>query len=131
MMGIDIKDINGKTEGYWNQFRNNLNRNGYIESEQLLNNTNPDVLSEFILFNPYPNPFNPSTSIKYYIPEASQVQISIHDIMGRKVDVLENKFKHKGYYSIEWEASSLSSGKYFVYLITDNIKLSQSITLIK
>ena len=131
MMGIDIKDINGNAEGYWNQFRNNLNRNGYIESGQLLNNTNPDILSEFILFNPYPNPFNPSTSIRYYIPEASQVQISIHDIMGRKVDVLENKFMNTGYHSIEWEASALSSGKYFIYLISNNIKLSQSITLIK
>jgi len=131
MMGIDIKDINGKTEGYWNQFRNNLNRNGHIESEQLLDNTNPDILSEFILFNPHPNPFNPSTSIRYYVPEASQVQISIHDIMGRKVEVLENKFMNTGYHSIEWEASAISSGKYFVYLIADNIKLSQAITLIK
>ena len=131
MMGIDIKDINGKTEGYWNQFRNNLNRNGHIESEQLLDNTNPDILSEFILFNPHPNPFNPSTSIRYYVPEASQVQISIHDIIGRKVEVLENKFMNTGYHSIEWEASAISSGKYFVYLIADNIKLSQAITLIK
>ncbi len=132
MVGIDIKDINGTTEGYWNQFRNNLNRTGYIESDQILNNTNLDILSEFILFNPYPNPFNPSTSIRYYIPEAAQVQISIHDITGRKVvDILEQKFLNSGYHSIEWEASKFSSGKYFVYLISDNIQLSKSITLIK
>mgnify|MGYP006155916843 CR=1 FL=1 len=131
MVGIDIKDINGNTEGYWNQFRNNLHRTGHIESDQTLDNINPELLSEFTLFNPYPNPFNPSTTIGYYLPESAQIQISIHDITGRKVDILEQKFMHAGYHFIEWEASDFSSGKYFVYLISDNIKLSQSVTLIK
>jgi len=131
MVGIDIKDINGNTEGYWNQFRNNLHRTGYIESDQTLDNINPELLSEFALFNPYPNPFNPSTTIEYYLPEPAKIQISIHDITGRKVDILEQKFMHAGYHFIEWEASDFSSGKYFVYLISDNIKLSQSVTLIK
>jgi len=131
MIGIDIKDINGVTEGYWNQFRNNVHRTGYIESNQILHNLNPELLSEFTLFKPYPNPFNPSTNIEYYIPESSQIKISIHDITGRKVDILEQKFIHAGYHSIEWEASKFSSGKYFIYLTSNNIRLSQSVTLIK
>ena len=79
----------GITDGYWNQYRNNLNRNGYIESEQILNNLDEEILSEFKLMSPYPNPFNPITQITYYVPKSSLVEIAIHDITGRKVEILE------------------------------------------
>ncbi len=131
MIGIDIKDINGITDGYWNQYRNNLNRNGYIESEQILNNLDEEILSEFKLMSPYPNPFNPITQITYYVPKSSLVEIAIHDITGRKVEILEKSIKTLGYHSIEWDASNLSSGNYFIHLNSDDIKLSQLITLIK
>ena len=131
MIGVDIKDIDGKTEGYWNQYRNNIHRTGYTESEQILSNTDSEILSEYILMNPYPNPFNPSTNITFYIPKSSFVEISIHDITGRKVEILEQSFMNVGYHLLEWDASQFSSGKYFVNLNTDDIKLSQLITLIK
>lgn len=131
MIGIDIKDVNGITGGYWNQYRNNLNRNGYIESEQILNNIDEQTLSEFKLMSPYPNPFNPITQITYYVPKSSLVEIAIHDITGRKVEILEKSIKTLGYHSIKWDASNLSSGNYFINLNSDDIKLSQLITLIK
>ena len=130
MIGIDIKDINGNTEGYWNQFRNNITRTGYIESDQILHTINPELLSDFILFSPYPNPFNPSTKITYYLPESSDIELLVYDITGRQVDVLKQQIMSAGYHSIDWEPN-LASGKYFIYLISNNIKLSQSITLIK
>ena len=51
MIGIDIKDIDGITDGYWNQYRNNLNRNGYIESDNLgdLNDDGGINISDIIL----------------------------------------------------------------------------------
>ena len=131
MIGIDIKDVNGITGGYWNQYRNNLNRNGYIESEQILNNIDEQTLSEFKLMSPYPNPFNPITQITYYVPKSSLVEIAIHDVTGRKVEILEKSIKTLGYHSIKWDASNLSSGNYFINLNSDDIKLSQLITLIK
>ncbi len=131
MIGIDIKDIDGITDGYWNQYRNNLNRNGYIESEQILNNIDEEILSEFKLLSPYPNPFNPSTKITYYVPKSSFIEIAVHDITGRKVEILEKSIKNLGYHSIEWDASELSSGNYFIHLTSDDIKLTQLITLIK
>ena len=131
MVAVDIKDINGQTENYWHKFRNNLHRTGYIESSQELDIKNPEMLNDFSLFNPYPNPFNPSTTIHYYIPEYSYVEVVVHDIMGKKLDVLKSDFLKPGDYSIEWDASSFASGKYFIYLNSDNVKLSKSITLIK
>ena len=51
--------------------------------------------------------------------------------MGKKLDVLKSDFLKPGDYFIEWDASSFASGKYFIYLNSDNVKLSKSITLIK
>ena len=131
MVVVDIKDVNGQTENYWHKFRNNLHRTGYIESSQELNIIEPELLTQFLLFDPYPNPFNPSATIHYYIPEYAYVEVTVHDIMGKKIDVLKSDFLKSGDYFIEWDASSFASGKYFIYLNSDNIKLSKSVTLIK
>ena len=95
MVGVDLKDVGGDYINYWHQYRNGLLRNGYIESDQLLNNDINQHPENFMLFNPYPNPFNPSTSISYFIKEASDIQITIHDITGRKVATLLEKFQQK------------------------------------
>ena len=131
LIGVDIKDINGQTNNYWNQFRGGLKRTGYIEIQQPLSNSDNYMLDDFILNNIYPNPFNPSTKINYYIPENTMIEISIHDIMGRKIQTLKKGFVHQGYHSVIWDASHLASGKYLVYLSSNDIKLSKVATLIK
>lgn len=131
MVGVDLKDVGGDYTNYWHQYRNGLLRNGYIESDQLLNNDINQYPENFMLFNPYPNPFNPSTSISYLMKEASDIQITIHDITGRKVATLLEKFQTQGYHTINWDASKVSSGQYYVYFNVGNIKLSKAITLIK
>jgi len=72
----------------------------------------------FSLSQNYPNPFNPSTIIEYSIPvvetrHALSVQLRIFDILGREVAVLVNEHQKPGYYKINFDASSLSSGIYF------------------
>lgn len=65
----------------------------------------------------YPNPFNPSTKISYFIPEFSKVEIKIYDIAGKLIEVLENGFKPKGLYSVNFQSSgTLPSGAYFYQL---------------
>ena len=61
----------------------------------------------------YPNPFNPSTKIEYYIPRAGNVRLIVYDITGREVAVLVNEYKNPGIYSVDFNASALSSGVYF------------------
>lgn len=67
--------------------------------------------------NNYPNPFNPVTTINYSIPVDEKVVLKVYDILGREVAELVNEVKHAGRYSVEFNASSLSSGMYF-YSIT-------------
>ena len=129
LIGVDIKDVNGNTDGHWHQFRGNLKRTGYIEVEQLLGIN--DILTDITLENIYPNPFNPSTNINYYVPENSIIEISIHDIMGKKIQTIKKGFVNQGHHSLVWDASNFASGKYLVYLSINDIKLSKVITLIK
>jgi hypothetical protein len=64
----------------------------------------------FTLHPSYPNPFNPSTTIKFDLPEPSQVSLVIYDVLGRKVAELENGMKEAGYHSATWNASDVASG---------------------
>ena len=92
-----------------------------------------DILSlaEYILHQNYPNPFNPSTKIRFTVPERSDVKITLNDVLGREVSVLFNDQVEPGTREIEIEASSLSSGNYFVKMIAGSIHKIQKITLIK
>ena len=70
----------------------------------------------FSLAPNYPNPFNPSTVIRYQLPESSQVQLDVFDVTGRRVVTLVNEVKHAGDYEAVFDAASLPSGMYFYRL---------------
>jgi len=69
--------------------------------------------NDFSLFPAYPNPFNPSTTIKYSLPKASFVTIKIYDVLGHEVETLVNAEKSAGNYKVKFNASKLTSGIYF------------------
>ncbi len=71
------------------------------------------TIKAFELYQNFPNPFNPSTVIKYSIPQASDVNISIYNVIGQKVETLVNEYENEGTYEVNWNASNLSSGVYF------------------
>lgn len=64
----------------------------------------------------YPNPFNPATVIRYELPTAGAVKLSIFDVLGREVATLVNECRDAGIYEVMFNASSLSSGTYFYRL---------------
>ncbi|MDQ3019935.1 MAG: T9SS type A sorting domain-containing protein [Bacteroidota bacterium] len=61
----------------------------------------------------FPNPFNPSTTIKFDIPQLSNVKLSIYDIAGREVSTLVNSEMQPGSYNYKWDATNFASGIYF------------------
>jgi len=67
---------------------------------------------EFALKGNYPNPFNPTTTVKYSIPEESKVLITVYDMSGRLIETLVNEKQCPGYYSVQWDAMQYSSGVY-------------------
>jgi len=72
-----------------------------------------NIPKKFCLYQNYPNPFNPSTKIRFDIPNKEFVNISVYDILGRKVEELINKEKPAGKYELNFDGGNLSSGVYF------------------
>jgi photosystem II stability/assembly factor-like uncharacterized protein len=91
----------------------------------------PSVPIEFALYNNYPNPFNPSTMIKFDIPVTAFVQLKIYDIQGKEISILVNEQLNAGTYSIDFDGTGLSSGVYYYKLETGNYTETKKMILIK
>ena len=79
---------------------------------------NHNSLTDFQLEQNFPNPFNPSTTINYSVPESSFVHLKVYDILGNEVATLVNENKKAGEYSVKWNGlnssgTQVSSGIYF------------------
>ena len=69
----------------------------------------------FLIYPPFPNPFNPTTNIKYEIPIESNISIKVYDLLGREVFSV-NEYKQAGSYEVMFDGSNLASGIYFYSL---------------
>jgi hypothetical protein len=87
--------------------------------------------SKYELLGNYPNPFNPTTSISYRLPESSLVNLKVYDASGRLVADLVNQNQAAGTHEIEFDASHLSSGVYLYLLNTGNFQTSGKMVLMK
>ncbi|MEO8169042.1 MAG: T9SS type A sorting domain-containing protein, partial [bacterium] len=68
--------------------------------------------TEYRIHSSYPNPFNPSTTIRYDLPEPGRISLMVYDLLGRKVAELMNEEKTAGYHSVTWNAEGVASGVY-------------------
>ncbi len=89
------------------------------------------IPEDYYLLTNYPNPFNPSTKIRFAIPKSSLVKIRLVDILGNEIRTLVDKEFEAGISEIELNGSGLSSGLYFVNMTTNNINKTLKISLIK
>jgi hypothetical protein len=94
-------------------------------------NVSYDVPAEFVLSQNFPNPFNPSTRISYFVPEESFVSIKVYDFLGKEVTTLVNETKPTGSYELSFEASNLPSGTYFYKMIADGYSITNKMLLLK
>ena len=90
----------------------------------------------FNLYNNYPNPFNPVTTLRYDLPEDALVNITIYDIMGRIVRTLINSQQNADFKSIQWNAtndagSPLPAGLYLYKIQADNFVQTRKMVLLK
>lgn len=78
--------------------------------------TEEELPAEFALEPNYPNPFNPSTEIRFALPEAAHVRLSIYDVTGREVARLVDQSMPSGHHRVTWDAGHLASGIYLYRL---------------
>ena len=79
------------------------------------------VPDEISISQNYPNPYNPSTSIDFYLPDASFTNINVYDIYGKNVESLVDGFMNSGNHQIIWSPSGLSAGIYFINIKQNNL----------
>jgi len=94
------------------------------ENETIISQSN-------ILENAYPNPFNPSTNIKYQIAKQAKVSIDIYNSLGELVETLVNEVQEAGYYEVRWNASQFSSGVYLYKLSAGEFVETKKMILLK
>ena len=104
-----------------------------VEIQAAQNNTRPYI--DLQLRN-YPNPFNPSTTIEYSLPESGEVEVSIYNIKGQKVKQLVKECQEPGTHTILWNGtdnnnSSVGSGVYFYKIKTEKLSLTNKMIMLK
>jgi hypothetical protein len=90
----------------------------------------------FKLFDNYPNPFNPTTTIKYSIPEKADVQLTVFNMLGQEVTTLVKTTQNAGTYSVKWNGknnfgSQLASGIYLYHLKAGNFVVTRKMVMLK
>lgn len=78
------------------------------------------IPDEYSLGHNYPNPFNPTTTITYGLPEKAKVKISIYNIKGKLIETVLNSHKEAGYHKIIWNANDVSTGVYIYRIQTES-----------
>ncbi|MEE9464854.1 MAG: cohesin domain-containing protein, partial [Candidatus Neomarinimicrobiota bacterium] len=91
----------------------------------------PASPKEFALMQNFPNPFNATTSIRYYLPHASALQLTIYDVSGRLQKTLLDGYQSAGYHEIIWEAPELGSGVYIYRIIAGEFRDARKCVLLK
>ncbi|RKY99289.1 MAG: hypothetical protein DRQ13_02570, partial [Ignavibacteriae bacterium] len=86
---------------------------------------------EYALDQNYPNPFNPATTIKFSVPEATNVTLIIYNTLGQKVTELVNTELEAGNYSYQWDAGNVATGMYIYELRTDKFVSVKKMVLMK
>ena len=92
---------------------------------------NSEIPKEFRLYNNYPNPFNPSTKIKFDIPKSSLVKLIVYDILGREIKTLVNEKLNAGRYEVNWDGSNYPSGVYIYKLVAEDFVNVKKMVLLK
>ena len=105
--------------------------NSNVEQFILRKTTSSHGPTDFFLSHAYPNPFNPVTTIQFFVPEPSNVNVSVFDIQGKVIEKLIYGEIERGNHTIKWNAESFSSGVYFIKLESGDFVSTQKIILMK
>jgi len=90
----------------------------------------------YALYNAYPNPFNPVTTLRYTLPEDAMVNITIYDMMGRVVNNLVSSQQRAGYNSVQWNGTNdagqpVSAGVYLYTINAGEFRQAKKMVLLK
>ncbi|UCF64118.1 MAG: agmatine deiminase family protein [bacterium] len=88
-------------------------------------------VSKIVVYPNYPNPFNPITHIKFYLPVTTQLQVTIYNALGEKITTLHRGVLNAGFHQLQWDAQETGSGVYFYEISTGGFRKIKKIMLVK
>jgi hypothetical protein len=91
----------------------------------------PAMVTSYFLSQNFPNPFNPTTTIVYALPQAGQVKIDLYNTLGQKIRTLLNEYKVAGSYTIDFRADDLPSGIYMYKMVAGKFTKTMKMILMK
>jgi hypothetical protein len=123
---VSAIDANGNESGYSDE----------VSAPILSIEENEGLPAEYALHPAYPNPFNPASTIRYDLPQASEVSLIVYDILGREVKRLVDGYIEPGYHQTMWAGKdqfgrSVPSGIYIARLVTPEYSKSIKMLLLK
>jgi hypothetical protein len=89
------------------------------------------VPRENVLHQNYPNPFNPTTNIQFSIVNRQLTIVKVYDVLGREVSTIVNEVKESGTYTVQFDASGLSSGVYFYHIQAGDFAATKKLLLLR
>lgn len=130
-INLKIQDETGMEINQWLNAGSELIINNNNIRKLLVSNNN--ISDNYILEQNFPNPFNPSTVIKFSLPEAADVTLNIYNVLGQKVSELVNSKLDAGHYSFQWdiEGESIASGMYIYELKSEKFVFTKKMLVIK
>jgi len=104
----------------------------YVQSNPSgVDETAPTVPAAFTLEQNFPNPFNPTTSIRYGVPRSSHVALTVFDIVGSQIRTLVNEVQSPGQYTVTFDGRDLASGVYFYRLTSGSFSETKKFVMVK
>ena len=108
----------------------------FVNRYEYLSIETDGIPTEFVLHDNYPNPFNPSTQIRFDIPVMGNVNLIIYNMLGQKVRTFKMQSAPAGYHALTWDATNdlgapVSAGIYLYQLQTDEFIKTKKMVLLK
>ncbi len=121
----------GLRSGSYSYRLKQIDFNGNFTYYNLNSEVNVGAPESYSLSQNFPNPFNPTTTIEFTIPEDGFTALTVYDMSGKEVSRLVNEFKSAGFYKVNFNAASLSSGNYIYRLESGKFSQVKKMILVK
>ena len=86
---------------------------------------------EYALYNNYPNPFNPATTLEYTLMSPGEVSLIIYNLLGQEITTLVSEVQQAGYHKVVWDATNMASGVYLYRLQVGDFVQTRKMLLLK
>jgi hypothetical protein len=93
--------------------------------------SNSSASNSYKLYQNVPNPFNGTTTVKFYVPENSEVNIGIYNMLGEYVAEITNDNYVSGEHEVVFNSNDLGQGTYFIRMNTDNFTSTKQMNIVK